>query len=612
MFEGFPYTNFHELNLDWIIKIAKDFLDQYTNIQQTITQGLEDLDTKAQQLQELLDAWYEEHSQDIADQLEAALQDLNDWYTQHEGYLDQYVQDSIQDFNQEAQTIGNQVIASIPADYTQLSNTVTDSILLERSIDYLFSKIINLNIFPASGYTDGYYKNYNTGTDSAAATYFYTPYIPVAAGKNYSIFNAAAALPANIHICFYDESKTYVSGVLQNTENPIVIPSDIAFMIVSLPIANRASLGLYCGTDYEACLIETSYYMELVKNNMVKMNSLSVLPGNYTAVLPDLNDAAKNTAYMITLSAFSIDSIPANLPYSIYIEPVLLVNYETSNGYKIQMLCMKTGMFTRIYVPGSLWQPWTVIEKPTIGIPNGIALIRVMESGIPCNMNLETDIELYQAYKQAKGADYWDNYTGYSQTGDRNDSGLYMHPHVNFNGNGRGISFTPDTVTTAIQRDFSPFNLGGDNVLKNVLINIGSGSGSGVCRYAIHEDFAITNEGILIENVEMHGTGHSGALIGAGVKPYCTHVIKDCICKGNQLDIDISYHANSSGTQAPSKLVISGCYCEKDIVVVHVQDNQIRTPCLVNNNRCRAVYARYGSYAPFANMELIEWNNVTD
>ena len=35
--EGFPYSNFHDLNMDWIIKIAKDFLDQYTNIKNTIT-----------------------------------------------------------------------------------------------------------------------------------------------------------------------------------------------------------------------------------------------------------------------------------------------------------------------------------------------------------------------------------------------------------------------------------------------------------------------------------------------------------------------------------------------------------------------------------------------
>ena len=121
MFEGFPYTNFHELNLDWIIKIAKDFLDQYTNIQQTITQGLEDLDTKAEQLQALLDAWYEEHSEDIANQLAGALQDLNDWYTLHQGYLDQYLTDSVTAFNTAADAKAAEAIASIPADYSALS-----------------------------------------------------------------------------------------------------------------------------------------------------------------------------------------------------------------------------------------------------------------------------------------------------------------------------------------------------------------------------------------------------------------------------------------------------------------------------------------------------------
>ena len=43
MFEQFPYTDMHQLNLDWIIKIAKDFLDQYTHIQELISQGITDI-----------------------------------------------------------------------------------------------------------------------------------------------------------------------------------------------------------------------------------------------------------------------------------------------------------------------------------------------------------------------------------------------------------------------------------------------------------------------------------------------------------------------------------------------------------------------------------------
>ena len=124
MFDNFPYTNFHELNLDWIIKIAKDFLDQYTHIQETIQTGLDDLDTKAAELQQLLQEWYDTHSQDIADQLADALQQLNDWYTQHTNYLDELLQDNIDTFNAAAESKGAETLASIPGTYDNLFESI--------------------------------------------------------------------------------------------------------------------------------------------------------------------------------------------------------------------------------------------------------------------------------------------------------------------------------------------------------------------------------------------------------------------------------------------------------------------------------------------------------
>lgn len=118
----FPYTNFHELNLDWIIEIAKNFLDQYTNIQNTIDQGLEDLEAKKTELEGLLDAWYNEHSEDIAGQLAQAIQDLNDWYTLHENYLDNTLQTNITAFTAAADAKAEDVLESIPDDYTDLGD----------------------------------------------------------------------------------------------------------------------------------------------------------------------------------------------------------------------------------------------------------------------------------------------------------------------------------------------------------------------------------------------------------------------------------------------------------------------------------------------------------
>ena len=148
MFENFPYTDFHQLNLDWIIKIAKDFLDQYTHIQEIIaageesilnkteageqsiqnktTDGLQELEDKATNLESLLQQWYDSHSLDIANQLSLALQDLNTWYTQHENYLDQTLATNIAAFNTAAENKAATTIASIPSDYTTLSNNVSN------------------------------------------------------------------------------------------------------------------------------------------------------------------------------------------------------------------------------------------------------------------------------------------------------------------------------------------------------------------------------------------------------------------------------------------------------------------------------------------------------
>lgn len=124
MFEQFPYTDMHQLNLDWIIKIAKDFLDQYTHIQDTIQTGLDDLDAKAEQLETGLQAWYDTHSADIANQLADALQELNTWYTEHQGDLNEQLAANIQQFSVEANRIAQEAIESIPSDYSDLSNVV--------------------------------------------------------------------------------------------------------------------------------------------------------------------------------------------------------------------------------------------------------------------------------------------------------------------------------------------------------------------------------------------------------------------------------------------------------------------------------------------------------
>lgn len=150
--ENFPYSNQHDMNMDWVIKIAKDFLDQYTSLQNVITQGLDELTNKANELETLLQAWYDEHSEDIADQLTDALNDLNNWYTEHQNYLNQTLAQNIQAFDEHAVQKAQDTIATIPDDYTALSNKVLNiqTVVSDMFIDMgtaqtLLNGVYNIN-----------------------------------------------------------------------------------------------------------------------------------------------------------------------------------------------------------------------------------------------------------------------------------------------------------------------------------------------------------------------------------------------------------------------------------------------------------------------------------
>lgn len=164
MFENFPYTDMHQLNLDWIIKIAKDFLDQYTSIQQMIsdgetslenltTEGLQQLQDKADNLESLLDEWYNTHSEDIANQLTDALASLVNATNIHLATLNTTLNQNISTFNAAANAKAAETIESIPADYTTLANTVREvqNILISGYYYYKYPYFVRGSIYASNG-----------------------------------------------------------------------------------------------------------------------------------------------------------------------------------------------------------------------------------------------------------------------------------------------------------------------------------------------------------------------------------------------------------------------------------------------------------------------------
>ena len=126
--ENFPYANQHNMNMDWVIKIAKDFLDKYSQLEETLEQGKEDLETLATQLEAQLNEWYDTHSEDIANQLADSLNQLNTWFNEHSDYLDNYVQESIDTFVNQANAKALEVLETIPSDYSDVALAVKNII----------------------------------------------------------------------------------------------------------------------------------------------------------------------------------------------------------------------------------------------------------------------------------------------------------------------------------------------------------------------------------------------------------------------------------------------------------------------------------------------------
>lgn len=178
--ENFPYTNFHDLNLDWMIKIAKDFLDQYTHIQETIeageqaidektAEGIADLDAKAEALEGLLQAWYDEHSEDIADELSDALESIgNSLY------------ETINNFNIMADEKAIYAMQTIPDDYLTLYNKYVE--LLNVYTQLTEGKV---NLFNPDDYLNGQYYN-TSGVLQSNPAICQTGLIPVTAGEKYT------------------------------------------------------------------------------------------------------------------------------------------------------------------------------------------------------------------------------------------------------------------------------------------------------------------------------------------------------------------------------------------------------------------------------------------
>ena len=363
--ENFPYSNFHDLNMDWIIKIAKDFLDQYTHIQEVISNGeqslqeiisdgeqsiqdltadeLAQLEEKANALEALLQAWYDTHSNDIAQQLTEA----------------------IASFYSEADQKTAAAIASIPADYSELSARV-DHLYDTNMFNFTkmpYTTTPNQTLFGITWSTldNGIIKavGTNTGSTNAINVYYYTqlPADRLKAGSRILLYQNSSK-PNSLYMQLFTQTEGgSLTHILTNPNGftSFEIPSNVTALLWRVYAAPNAVLN---DTILPAIVIfpeNSNYYMKMNPDVPLGYDKIGTTWGGETI---DLNTLFDNNFYLLTSSGTYLNK-PAQITDG-------FLQCVTTGRWHLQIIYDLSGskIFKRRGIPdGTGWEDWQEITR---------------------------------------------------------------------------------------------------------------------------------------------------------------------------------------------------------------------------------------------------------
>ena len=645
--ENFPYSNFHDMNLDWVIKIAKDFLDQYTSIQDLISEGLTNIENLTdEELQAL---------QDKADALETALTELFNQYTDS---MDSQLTQNITTFDTHADQKGTEVIASIPADYTdffkaaikgnKLVTPARMATVLPDFNDALSNSMYVLNFAaedtkpthaPVSDVAYDMAILLTSGDDTAYKTQIlYSKDFMYKRTYNGSVWgnwlyiktlNADGAdffqgdllvTPARMASVLPDfnsaiNNSVYVLNFASADTKPSHYPTNSAYdMAILITTGDNSAYKtqLFYSKDfiYKRTYSDSwgdwvaipSLYTELPS---IFKGNLLVTPARMASVLPDLDDARNNSVY--TLNFSGSDTKPDNIPnedagYSMS----LLITTGDNSIYRTQWLLDKNFTYIRIF-DGTDWGDWSLYDNKITADPN--TLIHYMKTFAKTGKTLYLDsglYDLYQMYIDYYGDNYWTNYNGY--TSDPFSEGLLIDG-INLVGTGKTIFRFTGSTTTAIQNYMSFFVLKGNASLENIQINLGNDK----LRYAIHDDSSGDDSRILMRNIVILGTPHYQSQIGGGCGRGTYHMIENCIFGDNSADYDITYHSNSQGGNRDT-IQIANCFGSKKCSFWWYGIGTEKNYCIVQNSKFSQILKEASTQTPHDvdNITLYKYCNEED
>ena len=340
------------------------------------------------------------------------------------------------------------------------------------------------------------------------------------------------------------------------------------------------------------------YNEVLTTNKAIRTFVTRINQQNYSTLLPDLNNAKDNYAYLIQYGI--VGGLPNNYPISGQPND-LLVTYASGNN-KSQLLIRDGVIYSRFSNDNGVWGDWK--EK--------ISYIKVTNSNFIEAMNKAYNIgnidvyftsTLYDLYSIYGGDDFFNNYNH------ENDGyGPVFGNNCKYHLNHSRFVFNNKNTNPEIETNFSPIN-----VYDNCEI-YGGYIEAKRCRYAIHADapfFSKTNSSHVIDSMVINFDNSenisrpSNNAIGGGLSLNGTVKINNVMMVSDK-ESSINYHANGTGAGI-SKIFISNCYVPKGNI-------QVNDPYLVSGNI--SYYIITNNYAKINtennnNIKGISYNNVT-
>ena len=215
------------------------------------------------------------------------------------------------------------------------------------------------------------------------------------------------------------------------------------------------------------------------------------------------------------------------------------------------------------------------------------------------------EYDIISIYENHFGADYFDNYTGYSSGGNNLGAGLpvYRNTKMTFS---TGAHFTAhyEGNNANVRNNFACFWFQSGVTFDGLRVDA-----SGI-RNIIHDDFDNSYSATtIIKNCIFN---HDHIIIAGGLAEHDIVIIENNIFNSSSasLTFDFSYHNNyNSGAQ--SNLIIKDNYCNKGISIRYYGSSTLKSAVTISNNSISKPieYRAENSTALIDNMTIRSWNN---